>query len=385
MSETNRNNLIRQIKEQADLMAYITTDMQLCSHRNGGEYQGPCPFCGGEDRFHVQPYHPSHGRWFCRQCTGDIGDGGKWQDIFDFIQHRDNTDFNNAFVFLSNQITTTSEDATERRQSTKKPDKPRYDFTTPDWQHNQTKLASNAHLDLIYHSTPQAHEVALYLDNRNINETMRSKYNLGAGRFQMIRSRDKQNQPVYQNALVIPWLMPRQHSTTNLTALQYRFIGPKLDPHDRETIIDQRYGSIAGSKRILFGTQFCSPDAHTLIMTEGELNAISIDQVLTNAGSDLAQYDVISWGSQANIKNRLVQQHLVDLIERNKYKRILCFADKLKYAAAVLQVTTQIEHELSSISMIAPTRDANQMLIDDPTGLYLLEYLDESLWPDNRH
>ncbi len=32
---------------------------------NGGEYAGVCPFCGGEDRFHVWP---AEGRYWCRKC-----------------------------------------------------------------------------------------------------------------------------------------------------------------------------------------------------------------------------------------------------------------------------------------------------------------------------
>lgn len=38
---------------------------------NGGEYAGPCPACGGEDRFHLWP---ETGRWWCRQCdrSGDL-------------------------------------------------------------------------------------------------------------------------------------------------------------------------------------------------------------------------------------------------------------------------------------------------------------------------
>lgn len=41
----------------------------------GGEYAGPCPKCGGRDRFHVQPDAPGGVRWLCRQCTGRLDDG----------------------------------------------------------------------------------------------------------------------------------------------------------------------------------------------------------------------------------------------------------------------------------------------------------------------
>ncbi len=39
----------------------------------GGEFHGPCPWCGGQDRFFVQPEHPTRPHYQCRQC-GRNGD-----------------------------------------------------------------------------------------------------------------------------------------------------------------------------------------------------------------------------------------------------------------------------------------------------------------------
>lgn len=39
------------------------------SSTHGGEWKGPCPFCGGKDRFSVQPNEWDEGRWLCT-CTG---------------------------------------------------------------------------------------------------------------------------------------------------------------------------------------------------------------------------------------------------------------------------------------------------------------------------
>ncbi len=38
------------------------------STSRGGQYNGPCPWCGGEDRFRVQPHHGSYGWFACSQC-----------------------------------------------------------------------------------------------------------------------------------------------------------------------------------------------------------------------------------------------------------------------------------------------------------------------------
>lgn len=81
------------LKTQApDLLSVISplVPLKKIGTSSGGEWSGPCPFCGGNDRFSVQPYHDEP-RWLCRYCTD-----GKWKDIIDFIQRRDNTGFVDA-------------------------------------------------------------------------------------------------------------------------------------------------------------------------------------------------------------------------------------------------------------------------------------------------
>ncbi len=59
-----------------DLLSLISQDTRLTrkAGTDGGEWAGPCPWCGGRDRFRVWP-HPSDGkaRYWCRQC-GRKGD-----------------------------------------------------------------------------------------------------------------------------------------------------------------------------------------------------------------------------------------------------------------------------------------------------------------------
>jgi hypothetical protein len=38
------------------------------SSHKGGEYHGPCPGCGGKDRFHLWPNQGENGTFWCRQC-----------------------------------------------------------------------------------------------------------------------------------------------------------------------------------------------------------------------------------------------------------------------------------------------------------------------------
>lgn len=74
---------LEDLKSRLDLLglAGACTELKRVAASGGGEWAGPCPFCGGVDRFRVQPYQAGGGRWLCRGCTD-----GKWQDSLAFGQ-----------------------------------------------------------------------------------------------------------------------------------------------------------------------------------------------------------------------------------------------------------------------------------------------------------
>ena len=55
------------------------------------EYAGPCPFCGGRDRFHVQAQ-----RWLCHKCTQ-----GRWTDAIAFERKRTGAGFRETVLALA--------------------------------------------------------------------------------------------------------------------------------------------------------------------------------------------------------------------------------------------------------------------------------------------
>ena len=79
------------IKERADLLALVgdTTQLRKVAAQ---EYAGPCPQCGGDDRFHVTP------TWFfCRQCHDKRG------DVIEYLQWRDGIGFLDACAALGGE------------------------------------------------------------------------------------------------------------------------------------------------------------------------------------------------------------------------------------------------------------------------------------------
>src|SRR5688572_19379489 len=68
----------------------LTTLVDAKLWKEGRYHVGPCPFCGGHDRFVIK-HTPQGDRWLCRKC-GD----GKYHTTIDFLMQRDQLDFKTA-------------------------------------------------------------------------------------------------------------------------------------------------------------------------------------------------------------------------------------------------------------------------------------------------
>ena len=81
------------IKARVDLLDVIGRDTTLrrVAGTRGGEYAGPCPSCGGTDRFRVQP---ERGLWWCRLCRD------RWADAIEYVIWRDGVSFREAVGIL---------------------------------------------------------------------------------------------------------------------------------------------------------------------------------------------------------------------------------------------------------------------------------------------
>ncbi len=80
------------IEQKPDILPVIEqeTTLKKVGRTHGGEYAGPCPLCGGRDRFRVWP---ERGRFWCRGC-------GASGDVVDFIMKLRGLSFKDACVHL---------------------------------------------------------------------------------------------------------------------------------------------------------------------------------------------------------------------------------------------------------------------------------------------
>jgi DNA primase len=167
---------LQDLKQQTNLQELAERDTQLkrVAATQGGEWAGPCPFCGGKDRFRVQPNHPKGGRWMCRGCS----DG--WQDVISYVMRRDNCDFKAACAILGGgDLPHTS----ERRQA---PPAPAYSPPELDWQES-ARLAVLICQENLW--KPMGAQALDYLLSRGIAEPAMRKFSLGfspGARFERI-------------------------------------------------------------------------------------------------------------------------------------------------------------------------------------------------------
>lgn len=262
----------------SDLISRYVALERASSH----EWQGGCPKCGGDDRLHC-----SEEWWFCRQCHIKRG------DAIDFMRWMDGSTFQEATEKLTNQPWP------ERKAHVNQPKVQRMDDREESWFENAAKMLKLHQLKL------PGSDGSEYLRGRGLTPATWAAFGLGFA--------------AEYPAIAMPW-----YRGGKITAIRYRL----LNPHGK-----QKIKSLPGSKfgSVLFGAQalpswvlvpvveglkgceqFC-----TLVLCEGEINAMSIWQVAH--GSNL---HVMSVGSESS---RLTNG-AVAFAER--YGRVIIWMDK---------------------------------------------------------
>lgn len=81
-------------------LASKKVNLKKVASTNGGEWTGPCPECGGNDRFHVWPYNNGEkGSYWCRGC-------GKTGDNIQFLIDFEGMNFKDACAWLNINLDT---------------------------------------------------------------------------------------------------------------------------------------------------------------------------------------------------------------------------------------------------------------------------------------
>jgi hypothetical protein len=144
-------------------------------------------------------------------------------------------------------------------------------------------------------------------------------------------------------AILLPWIDARGR----YMALKYRFIDDLA-----ATDHNQRFSQKPGSEMVVFGVQLLdrSSQAHTLVVIEGEFNALAVWQATRGLG-----FDVLSTGPRGNFR---CLPFIAKLLERRPYQRALAWLDEPEDSLRALQSLP------SAVPMRSPGgMDANDVLL----------------------
>lgn len=269
-----------------------------------GEWAGPCPLCGGDDRFHVTK---GGYQFFCRTCHPH------WGDAAGYIMWRRNVSYPEAVRALTGKDTVTVTDTrpasppaapsagsgkwgglSSARVAPVAPSAGPVEDEGPtfDADYYGGKLQTAQALL----STPEGQAGRDYLTGRGFTAQTWERFGFGFDPSVAVPGSSGQNRAP---AIAIPW-----YRGGALSAIRYRFLTPqtRADRPDK-TVKQTSRGSFMG---IVWGGRGLPgfgpvPAGHTpierlrtLIVCEGELNAASIWQVAHEAA-----VDVVSLGSES--------------------------------------------------------------------------------------
>lgn len=264
-------------------------------HESRRELSGPCPKCGGEDRFHV-----TADMAFGRQCW-PLERRTPAHDAIGLVQWLGLAQgFRAAAAYL---------DASALRAARLREPAPKtsaHGWQPAGWQEEARRELVEAQVCLEEAAGEPARD---YLRMRGLHPETWRAWGLGSGRGW--DGLAEQRRP----AILLPWQRDR------ITALKYRFID-RLEG-------GLRYTSKKGGECIAFGLGLAGSHRHALWLIEGEINALSLWQALGGAGCVNA--DVVSFGGESGATSPAI------LGLTRRYRQVIVWADDPGQAQAAMR------------------------------------------------
>jgi hypothetical protein len=257
------------------------------------EMEGPCPQCGGSDRFHCDKVG-----WFCRQCAPPKP---AWRDVVEFFQWKNGLDFAAAVMMVEGFAKASITLPPPTVRVTKPPIE-----QDAAWREQAATRVQRDTGHLRTFGCPGQE----YLLGRGITRDTWDRFNLGYTENAVVPKMQRR-----APAIVIPW-----YGQGEVRALRFRFLTPQFwrDATGKEYGKPVRQTALGGSLfgGRCFGTLGLVADyTRTLFVVEGEFNAMSIWQEGTHVNAlSLGGQDFVITPAQA------------EYIQR--YSNVVVWADK---------------------------------------------------------
>lgn len=266
------------------------TELKRVAGKDGGEYAGPCPFCGGTDRFHVWPDHPAGLHWRCFGHQSGRSGCDRGGDLLAYLVERGDVTPQEAGRIRhsddSQNTQASSSSGARPRRARPVPSGPvRTQAGSPPpsaWQEQARLFVDYCHEQLF----SKAGQVALdYLHGRGLNDETIRAWRLGWHDKSRQRTPQRwglRGKPVWlMRGVTIPW------------TVQGAVWHVKIRRFEDHNLTEQgkKYAQITQGCPTLYGLDLLTGRS-TVVICEGELDAV----LLWQAANDLV--DVVAIGTK---------------------------------------------------------------------------------------
>ena len=250
-------------------------DMKRVAGTNGGEYAGPCPHCGGTDRFRVWPADGETGAFWCRQCEAS-GDG------IDYLREVEGMTFPEACRELHVEYKLDGDfdggapaaaPALKRKPRQKKrPPVPHEKPPSDKWQARARRVMERAENCLW---TDEGAGARKWLHLRGFDETTLRLARIGYNpetQFEDGRAWGMDCDTVaVPDGIVIPWIIGEDIWKLNVR------LGRESQAYWKEQGTPKKYSMVKGSRNALYRADMAIP-GRPVVLTEGEFDALTVQQ-----------------------------------------------------------------------------------------------------------
>ncbi len=243
-----------------DLLSLVEQDgfrAVRTSTSRGGQYNGPCPFCGGTDRFRVQPSHGNYGWFACTQCEHK-------GSAVDYLMQKRGLSKYEALLSVG---WTPKNGQSPESLSVLPPhvhhERLRWDAPPEQWQEAATDFYQTCQ-HLLW-SACGKHALA-YLRQRSLSDKTIKAALLGyhpSETYGLARQWGKT--VLLPRGITIPWFFAQK--VWRITVRD-----------ERASTNEERYKQIAGGSNGLYLADFLKKKRPAVVLTEGEFDALSLVQ-----------------------------------------------------------------------------------------------------------
>lgn len=244
------------------------TTLKLAAQTKGGEYVGPCPGCGGRDRFHVWPADKGgDGSYWCRGC-GSAGDG------IQFLMDFEGRGYREACAILG--IDAPDGGAVPQRTSPRRREQPAFApkaYANPAdaWAERAAKLVTESQDRLAGNAS-----AVKWLASRGIDMATAERFRLGWidenifrpraawGLDDILKPNGKKKMLFIPRGILIP-------SLSGESVFRLRVRRPKADINDAQN--QKKYYVVPGSAPMAL---VAGADAKAFVIVETELDAMML-------------------------------------------------------------------------------------------------------------